>query len=188
MKKRMKITFNAPIILGFTAISFALIMLDFLTNGTSTHELMISSEVSFTSPMTYIRLLTHVFCHADWEHFIGNIMYILLLGPMLEEKYSSVRVLEVIVITAFITGLIHILFFENALLCGASGVCFAFILLASFTNFGEGEIPLTFIIVAVIYIGQQIHSGLFLQDNISNMSHILGGIIGSVAGYILNKK
>lgn len=188
MKKRLKITFNAPVILGFTGISFAIIMLDFFTSGASTKELMLSSEVSFTSPMTYIRILTHVFCHTNWEHFTGNMMYILLLGPMLEEKYSSVRVLEVMAITAMITGLIHILFFENALLCGASGICFAFILLASFTNFGESEIPMTFIIVAIIYIGQQVYDGLLLQDNISNMSHILGGVIGSVAGYILNKK
>ena len=188
MKKKLKLTVNAPIILGFTGICFAIIVLDYLTNGTSTVELMINSDASFTSPMTYVRLLTHVFCHVNWDHFIENMMYILLLGPMLEEKYGSVTILEVVTITAIITGVIHILFLENTLLCGASGVCFAFILLASFTNFGEGEIPLTFIIVAVVYLGQQIYSGLTLQDNISNISHILGGIIGSVAGYILNKK
>jgi GlpG protein len=27
-----------------------------------------------------------------------------------------------------------------------------------------------------------------VQDNISNMAHILGGIVGAVAGYTLNKK
>ena len=65
---------------------------------------------------------------------------------------------------------------------------FAFILLTSFTSFKQGEIPLTFILVAIIFLGQQIYEGLFLQDNISNLSYVLGGIIGSVVGYRLNKK
>ena len=71
---------------------------------------------------------------------------------------------------------------------GASGVVFAFILLASFTSFKEREIPLTFILVAILYIGQQIYQGIFVDDNVSQFTHILGGITGSVLGYNLNKK
>ena len=62
---------------------------------------------------------------------------------------------------------------------------FAFILLSSVTSFKEGEIPLTFILVAVIYLGQQIFEGIFAQDNISNMAHIIGGIVGAVMGFLL---
>ena len=61
-------------------------------------------------------------------------------------------------------------------------------MMTSFTGFKEGEIPVTVILVAFIYIGQQIYEGLFIQDNISNMAHILGGVVGAVAGYTLNKK
>ena len=80
------------------------------------------------------------------------------------------------------------IFFPSAALCGASGVVFAFILLSSFTNFKEGELPLTFVLVAVFFIGQQIWEGITVQDNISNMAHIVGGIIGGILGYGLNKK
>ena len=73
-------------------------------------------------------------------------------------------------------------------LCGASGVVFAFILLSSFTGFKEGEIPITFILVAIFFIGQQIWDGIMVQDNISNMGHIVGGLIGALAGYGINKK
>ena len=113
---------------------------------------------------------------------------VLLLGPMLEEKYGSKRIIQVIVIIALVTGIINYVFFVNIALCGASGVCFAFILLSSFTSFKEGEIPLTFLLVAAFFLGQQIFQGIFLQDNISNMAHILGGIIGSFIGFLLNKK
>ncbi len=70
---------------------------------------------------------------------------------------------------------------------GASGVVFAFILLSSFAGFKEGKIPFTFILVALLYIGEQIYQGFFVQDNISNLTHILGGIVGALLGYVMNK-
>ena len=143
---------------------------------------------SLKSPMTYLRFVTHIFGHAGWEHLIGNMSYILLLGPMLEEKYTSKTLMEVIGITAVITALVNYIFFWNIALCGASGVVFAFIVLASFTSFREGEIPLTAILVAVFFLGQQIIQGIMVTDQISNMAHIIGGVIGGLTGYVLNKK
>jgi len=119
---------------------------------------------------------------------MGNMSYILLLGPLLEEKYKSRTLIEVIAIAALITGLINYIFFPNIALCGASGVVFAFMLLSSFTSFKEGEIPLTFLLVAVFFIGQQIIQGITLDDNVSNMAHIVGGIVGGLCGYVLNRK
>jgi hypothetical protein len=34
----------------------------------------------------------------------------------------------------------------------------------------------------------EVYEGLLVQDNISNMAHIMGGIVGAIAGYTLNKK
>ena len=85
-------------------------------------------------------------------------------------------------------GLSHNLLFPNTHLLGASGVVFAFILLTSFTGFREGEIPLTFILVAVIYLGEQIWTAVTVRDNVSNLTHIIGGLVGGVAGYLLNRE
>ena len=93
----------------------------------------------------------------------------------------------VIISTAVTTGLIHFIFFPNVQLLGASGVVFALILLSSFTKFENGKIPVTFIVVAIIYIGEQIYSGIFIQDNISNLTHIVGGVVGSGFGFAINK-
>ena len=143
---------------------------------------------SFLSPLTWLRLLTHVLGHSGWEHFAGNISYVLLLGPMLEEKYGSERLLEVICITAVVTGLINFLFFPHTARCGASGVVFAFILLTSFTSFRAGEIPSPFVLVAAVFIGQQVAEGLLVRDNVSNLSHIVGGLIGAAVGYTFNRR
>lgn len=184
--KRLRITFNAPVVLGLVAISFAATLLNYITLGISGRALFMTYHSSLLSPMTWIRAFTHIFGHADWSHFIGNASYLLLLGPMLEEKYSSQTLAAVIAITAVVTSIVNYIMFPYVALCGASGVVFAFILLSSFTSFKEGEIPITFILVATFFIGQQIWEGLTVQDNISNMAHIVGGIIGGGIGYGLN--
>ncbi len=188
MEKKRRITFNSPVVLTFVVASLGVMVLNYLTAGYSNKLLFMTYHSPLSSPMTFIRFFTHVLGHAGWEHYIGNMMYMLLLGPILEEKYGSRAIIEVMLVTAVVTGIFTWLFFPNIALCGASGIVFAFIMMTSFTGFREGEIPLTVILVAVIFIGQQVYEGLFMQDNISNMGHILGGIVGAAAGYLLNKK
>lgn len=188
MKRKIKITFNAPVVLGFAAICFIATVLNYITNGKSNQMIFMTYHSSLMSPLTYLRLFTHVFGHDRWQHFIGNMAYILLLGPMLEEKHGPMKIIEVIAVTALVTGVINYVFFWNTALCGASGVVFAFILMASFTSFREGEIPITFILVAAIYLGQQVYDGVVLDDNISNMAHVVGGIVGGILGFSLNKR
>lgn len=188
IKRKFRITFNAPVVLCLIFTCFIATLLGEITRGESTRLIFMTYHSSLLNPLTYIRFITHVFGHANWNHFIGNATYLLLLGPMLEEKYKSGTLIEIIIITALVTGIINYIFFPNIALCGASGIVFAFIILASFTGFKEGEIPLTFILVATIYIGQQIFDGITVNDNVSNMAHIFGGLVGAVTGYVLNKK
>jgi membrane associated rhomboid family serine protease len=101
---------------------------------------------------------------------------------MLEEKYGSSSIAMMILITAAVTGIFNILFFKTALL-GASGIAFMMILLGSFVNIERGKIPLTFILVVVIFIGREIVEGLFIQDNISQLTHIAGGVCGAFFGF-----
>ncbi|MBQ9826541.1 MAG: rhomboid family intramembrane serine protease [Firmicutes bacterium] len=184
----MKIKFNSPLILGFVFLSLAAMILNILTHGASNRLVFMTYRSSLADPLTYVRFFGHVLGHAGWQHYIGNMTYILLLGPMLEEKYGAKRLLGVIALTALITGLVNFIFFPRVAICGASGVVFAFILMTSFTSFKKGEIPVTFILVAIVYLGQQVYDGLFVKDNISNMAHIVGGIVGAVSGYIMGKK
>ena len=187
MKKGLKISINSPVVLGFSAICLIALVLSIVTKETTNKLLFMTYHSSLTNPLTYLRFFTHVFGHSGMEHFMGNITYILLLGPLLEEKYGSKLLIHSIIITALITGIVNYVLFPNIALCGASGVVFTFILLSSFTGFKDREIPLTFILVAVIFIGQQVYEGIMLKDNISNLSHVLGGVVGSVMGYLLNK-
>ena len=92
-----------------------------------------------------------------------------------------------ILITALATGLSNALLFPNVALLGGSGVVFMMIMLASITNFSKGEVPLTFILVMIVYLGGQVWDALTRQDNISQFSHIIGGLVGSVLGFYRKK-
>ncbi|MCI8285655.1 MAG: rhomboid family intramembrane serine protease [Firmicutes bacterium] len=186
-EKKFKVSFNSPVILAFTVICLAALILDYVTRGAANDMFFSVYRSSLASPFTYIRFFGHVAGHAGWEHFIGNIMLILIVGPLLEEKYGSANILFVILSTALVTGLVNFIFFPSIHLLGASGVVFALILLSSFTSIKEGDIPLTFILVAVIYIGEQIYKGIFIQDNVANLTHIIGAVVGAALGFIMNK-
>ena len=182
-RNRWHITANSPIVLAFVGACFVATLAGQLTGGRATILAFATYRSSLLNPLTYLRLFTHVLGHSGWEHFFGNMIYILLLGPLLEEKYGSRTLLETIATTAVVTGLINMAFFPRQALCGASGVCFAFILLSSLTSFREGEIPLTFILVAMLFLGQEVIQGVLANDNISNLSHVIGGVIGASLGF-----
>src|SRR5574344_1674264 len=157
MKKR-KIYLNAPITLGFSLICIIALLLNMVSSGKTNVLFFSTYGSSLLSPMTYIRLLGHIFGHANVDHLVSNLLYILLLGPMLEEKYGK-RLIIVILSTAAVTGIVHNLLSPNTMLLGASGVVFAFIILASITGNEEG-IPVTLIIVALLWIGSEIYTGI----------------------------
>lgn len=180
--RKLKISFNSPVILGFSLFSLAALLLGMATGGRSTDLLFSVYRAPLSDPLTWVRFLGHVLGHAGWQHFMGNFMLILVIGPLLEEKYGSGAVLFVIIAVALVTGLLNFALFPRVQLLGASGVAFALILLSSFASVKEGEIPLTFLLVAVVYIGGEIANGIFVRDSISNLSHIAGGTVGAVLG------
>ena len=184
-KKGFRLSFNAPVTLTFVALCVVVRLVGVLTKHQSDYLVFSVGRSSFLEPLTYVRLFTHILGHADWGHLLNNMMYVLLLGPMIEEKYGARSTVLVILATAVVTGLIHMLVSPRTLLLGASGVVFAFILISSITVREDRTIPVTFILVALLYLGQQIWQGLTSQDDVSQLTHVAGGAVGSVFGFLL---
>jgi membrane associated rhomboid family serine protease len=131
------------------------------------------------------RLVLHVIGHDGWAHLLSNFTFVLLIGPILEEKYGSLPLLFMMLVTAIVTGLLNVLLFSSGLL-GASGIVFMMILLISFTNIRAGEIPLTFIFVVLLFLAKEIIA-IFETNNISEFAHIVGGICGGAFGFLLSR-
>lgn len=181
-----KISYNSPVILTFFCFSLVSLILGNYTNGFTTRLLFSVYRSPINDPLAYIRIFCHVLGHVNFAHFFNNMLIILLVGPLLEEKYGSIILFYLIVATALITGLFHIIFFKGALL-GASGIAFMFIVLTSFTNVKSDKIPITLILVSFMYIGNEIYLSIAQEDNVSRITHILGGLLGAFFGIILNR-
>ena len=181
------IRFNAPVILTFALLSLLALLLGNWTNGAATHQYFSVYRSSLSDPLTYVRFIGHVLGHADYEHYMGNMLLLLLVGPGLEEKYGSGTMVWLILVTALVTGLVHFVFFPDSALLGASGVVFMMIVLSSFTAMRRGEIPVTLILVVIFYLGGEIMDGLFKKDNISQITHIVGGLCGLIFGFTVRR-
>ena len=181
----MRLKYNAPATLGF-ALAAAVVLLidDYLLPGLI--EALFTAEGAITFRIddvpAYIRMFTHVFGHAGWDHLLANLTLIVLLGPILEEKFGSKPLAWMIVVTALVNGLVNAFFFDAALM-GSSGVAFMMILLVSFANIKAGEFPITAILVVGLYMIKEIMA-IFRYDDVSQISHITGAACGAVFGYL----
>ena len=181
----MQLQYNSPVILTFFLLSLGALFLGQWTGGWTTKHLFCVYRGSLKDPLFYIRLFGHVLGHSGYSHYMNNMLLLLLVGPGLEEKYGSLNLLMTILVTALVTGLVQFIFFPGTALLGASGVVFMMIVLNSFTEMRRGGIPLTMLLVVALYLGNEVVDGLSESDNISQMTHIVGGLCGIVFGFSL---
>ena len=106
MKLLRRFHYNAPVTLTFSLVCLLALGLGRITSGWTTEHLFMTYRAPLTNPLMYVRLFGHAIGHASWQHFLGNILYILMLGPMLEEKYGSKLILEMMCLTALVTVLV----------------------------------------------------------------------------------
>ena len=179
----MKLEYNAPVILTFTLLSTAVMIIESVAGGFTGAFFTFPGVFDFGAPLNYVRLFSYTMGHANWPHLMGNFAIILLIGPILEEKYGSADLLFMMLVTALISSVLSIAFFDHNGL-GASGIVFMLIMLSSFANFREGTVPMTFVLVALLYLGEEVVRS-FSDDNVSQFGHIVGGIIGGLFGFKL---
>ena len=178
----INLQYNSIVILSYFFLSLFAFLLNALTKGKSNDMLFSTYRDSIFNPMMYVRLFTHAIGHENWNHLKNNFLMILLIGPSLEEKYGSINLLIMLLITAGITGILHNLFKKNSLL-GASGSVFMLILLSSFVNIEAGKIPITLVLICLFYIIDEVRDGLFKKDKVSHIGHLIGALCGALFGF-----
>lgn len=174
--------YNAAVTLTLFFVSFATLVLNFLTRGWTNKHIFSTERASLLNPLTYIRMFTHVLGHTDWDHFSSNYLKILLLGPLIEEKYGSINFLIMILITALATGIANYIKGKTRLL-GASDIGFMLIVLSAFVNVVQNKIPITLVLIILFYIVEEVRN-IRKKDGIAHYGHIIGAICGGVFGFI----
>ena len=182
--KDLQFDYNSTVIITYLLLSLGAFILNVITRG-KTNELLFSSYRSSPfNPFTYIRMFTHCIGHKDWDHLVSNFLFILLIGPMIEEKYGSINLLAMLLITSLIIALFNIIF-NNYSILGASGNVYMLIVLSSFSNITEGKIPLTLILIFFFYISSEIRKSI-LEGNkkVYHDGHLIGALCGILFGFL----
>lgn len=179
--------YNSPVIITYLIISIVAWFLNIITKGKSNKVLFTNYRSSPLNPLTYIRLFTHCIGHKDWDHLASNFLYILLIGPMIEEKYGSINLLIMLLLTSLFIALFNIIF-NNYYITGASGNVYMLIVLSSFSNISEGKIPITLILIFLFYISTEIKKSI-LEGNkkVYHDGHLIGAICGVLFGFFFLK-
>lgn len=180
-----KFDYNAPVILTYFFICFIILMIDKLCRGKFSKTFFTTyKNDSLLNPLTYFKLISHSLGHADWDHLYSNFIKILLIGPLIEEKYGSINLLIALVLTSLIIGIVNKFLGKGGIL-GASGVAYMLILLSSFVNMENGKIPITLTLIILFFVVDEVIK-LFRRkkDGVSHLGHITGAICGIILGML----
>ena len=157
------------------------------------------SQFIVTRPLSWFTLFSHVLGHGSWAHLNGNVVNLLLVAPACERHFGAKSLLLIIFNVALTSGIAHMLFGPaNAIQLGASGVVFAMILLNSLIEISspgktgiKGKIPLTFLCQVFLWVNNEIFSQFFSGSSgsgVSHIAHLVGAVVGCLAGYKLHPK
>lgn len=181
----MQLKFNAPVTFSLTLLVIVMRLIEeYLAPGLLTAFLTAPGRDFDPSNIGhYTGVLLYVLAHENWSHLWGNFLLILLLGPILEEKYDPKSFLFMLVATALIAGVFNILLRQPPLI-GASSLAFMMILLVSFARTKPGDIPISLILVFLIYMINEL--ALATQGTGANgsLAHIVGGVCGVIFGFM----
>lgn len=193
MKKKINIDFDAPVTVTFAALSVFLFLLDsFIFKGKMTVAFMASpatgGELAFEvgNFSSYMRLFFYAFGAASWEILITNLLFILLLGPSMEAKYGSVIIGIMMAVSTLFSGVLTACFCKSSIQ-GCTAIVFMMIFLNSFMSFSKKKIPLSFVLIFILFIVRE----LFVKNPngiVGIIIGIAGGLCGSLFAFLTSPK
>jgi membrane associated rhomboid family serine protease len=150
----------------------------------------------WTSPLTYLRIASHLFCHDSIPQLKSNVLCLIFLGPLAESMLGSLEVCQLIMVVAMGTGnsYMSLPLIRTGPQKGASGVVLCLGTIVTYLLFTEepakknkatSKIPIGLILVIVSCILEELWNAVYGHDG---MSHLLGGAAGSVVGIVLYQK
>ena len=207
IKLPYKIVLDAPVPLFFVIISTFVFLIDFFILKDRSSLFLTSSPTAaggalpfaISQPLSYIRLFLYVFGFSSPQMLLTDLIFIMLLGPAIEERYGSVVIAIMMAVSALFSGVLNACFCK-ASLRGASCIIFMLIFLNSFMSLSKKKVPLSFIFVVVLYVVREFlekSTGLAGTSNagagtamgaVSILICIAGGLCGSLFAFLTSPK
>jgi len=163
---------------------------------TYTDGLSLVGKNASEKPWTFI---TSMFMHADINHLLGNMLFLFILGGIVEATIG-IRKYLLLYFLAGIFGGITMIFMtstgfvsDNVSILGASGAIFGILAAAAILKPMQTVyvyfLPVPLIVIGLIYIGLQVYY-IFMggEAGVANGAHLGGAIVGIIATIYLRKK
>lgn len=182
----IKIRYNAPVVLTFSLLAIAILLLSTTLMPRLNYQYFATGGgMHWGSIADWFRLFSHSLGHGNWTQLTSNLAFILLLGPLLEARYGSGRLLLLLLITALATGLLNLLLFKAGLM-GASSIVFMLILLVGMMDLRAGTLPLTLVLLAIIFLSHEAMAA-WRDHNLAQAAQLVGGAVGAGVGLLLRR-
>ena len=196
MKKKLKLKFeyDSPVMLTFAFLTLIIFILDtFAFKGKLKDTWLFTPTAaggafpfSFSDFPSILRLFIHVFGYDEASVLICNLIFILLLGPAMEERYGSVIIGIMIFVSALFSGVLNACFCQNAV-CGAEPVVFMLILLWTMMQLSRSKISASAIAVIALFVTM-----LVFRKNPNGLVGLIvtiaGGLCGSLFAFLTSPK
>jgi len=154
-----------------------------------------------TAEPSILTLFTSMFLHGGWDHLIGNMIFLFLIGFSVEMTLGRTTYLSAYLISGVCSGLFYMLLMPNSLKwgIGASGAIAG--LMGMYTIlFGMRKIRFFFtllfyfdfvrapaIILLPIWLGYEVFMQIYSADNVNRFAHIGGLLSGALIGYLAKR-
>lgn len=198
-KKKFKFNFvfDSPVTISFSLLSVLLFVLNCLAIKGSLDIKILSSPTTSAGPIpfmatqisSYLRLFLYAFGSQNFVGLLSNLLFLLMLGPVMEERYGSLVIGIMMAVSVLFSGVLNTCFCETSLQ-GCMPIIFMMIFLNSFMSFSKKKIPASFFIIFIFYIIKEI-----LQVTDKRFSGIVGliicitgGLCGSLFAFLTSPK
>lgn len=176
---------NSPVIVAYVLISLTAFWLKDTEFGrTLLPWLSLPREIKSAEATYYLNFVSYIFGYENWDYLLQNITFLLLLGPLVEKKYSSKLVFLMLIVTASITGTLQVLFYGSSYAgreIGGTCIVYMLIMVASATNIKSYEIPVTLVLLIGFLIG-----GLSITSrHYNSLPLVVGGICGFIFAIVI---
>lgn len=129
--------------------------------------------------MLPVNPLTTAFIHSGKDHYLGNIMLFLLLSPIVEEKFGKLNYLAAFAITTIPIYYFHVEILHVVPVGISAWIC-------ALMCMSIGKLKFTGIVLIGLYIFKEI-SGMFDNDSVSHVGHLMGFATGALYTFLFNK-
>ncbi|MCR4953009.1 MAG: rhomboid family intramembrane serine protease [Treponema sp.] len=193
-KKKNKINFayDSPVALSFAIITILLFVMNALvikgridvffyapTNSGGAFPFNLKDGAS------YLRLVLYQFGYFDLSFLFADLIIILLLGQILEERYGSVIMGLMMFFSTLFSGVLNACFGKEKL-CGAASIVIMMVFLNALTSISKKKVSVLSVATIVLVICREIfaRNGGFISVIVS----VAGGLCGSLFAFLASPK